>query len=147
MDQNGALSGAGRSISSTTKKKAEAASRSPQQQPDHDVEAMEPDAEWEIRPLSPDPPELEEALRRLAEAERITGDERAAAAARARPGDKRSVSELPAGWKWEWDDSVAMAKRYKCNYWDDPAYAGVLQDIGPLLARGAAVINYADRDP
>uniref|UniRef100_A0A0D3GR52 Uncharacterized protein n=1 Tax=Oryza barthii TaxID=65489 RepID=A0A0D3GR52_9ORYZ len=28
MDQNGALSGAGRSISSTTKKKAEAASRS-----------------------------------------------------------------------------------------------------------------------
>ncbi|EEC82065.1 hypothetical protein OsI_26054 [Oryza sativa Indica Group] len=101
MDQNGALSGAGRSISSTTKKKAEAASRSPQQQqPDHDVEAMEPDAEWEIlRPLSPDPPELEEALRRLAEAERITGDERAAAAARARPGEKRSVSELPAGWK------------------------------------------------
>ena len=53
MDQNGALSGAGRSISSTTKKKAEAASRSPQQQqPDHDVEAMEPDAEWEIlRPV------------------------------------------------------------------------------------------------
>uniref|UniRef100_A0A0E0JF11 Uncharacterized protein n=1 Tax=Oryza punctata TaxID=4537 RepID=A0A0E0JF11_ORYPU len=138
MEDGADLSGVAqaRSVrSATTETKAEAA-------PAPDVAAeMEVDAEMEEKywecPLSPDPPELRDGLRRLAEAER-------AMESRRRPR-REAGAEIPAGWAWQWDDSLVMVKRYKCNKWEDPAYANLLRDHGSLFARVAAAMNDMER--
>ncbi|BAB03372.1 hypothetical protein [Oryza sativa Japonica Group] len=135
-----------KSIRSATQTKAEAPPPPQQQQPDVAAE-MEEEEYWDRRrPMSPDPPELRDGLRRLKEAERAMGvDERAAAAVFARPGQKRAVSEIPEGWSAEWDDSLEMVKRYRCNYWENPNFADLLRDHGPLFARAAAAMNDMER--
>lgn len=37
---------------------------------------------------------------------------------------------------------VTMKKLYKCNYWEDPAYASKIKTSGLLLARSAALTNH-----
>lgn len=149
MEDAAVLSGVGQAksvVSATTQTKAESPPPQPQPQPDVAAE-MEEEYYWDRRrPMSPDPPELRDGLRRLREAERAMGvDERAAAAVFARPGQKRAVCEIPEGWSAEWDDSLEMVKRYKCNYWENPNFADLLRDHGPLFARAAAAMNDMER--
>uniref|UniRef100_A0A0D9WCY3 Uncharacterized protein n=1 Tax=Leersia perrieri TaxID=77586 RepID=A0A0D9WCY3_9ORYZ len=95
---------------------------------------------------SPDPPELQEGLRRLMEAERInSGDERAVAAVFARPGEKRAVSEIPTGWAHEWDDSLVTVKRFKSNYWAKPCMAKLMLKSGPSFTCTAAIMIHSKR--
>jgi hypothetical protein len=44
-----------------------------------------------------------------------------------------------------YDSNVMFEKRFKCNYWEDPAYAKDLQRWGGRLARMAAQDNDSDR--
>lgn len=45
----------------------------------------------------------------------------------------------------EYEMDVTIKKLYKCNYWEDPAYASKIKRFGLLLARSAALTNHIDR--
>jgi hypothetical protein len=45
----------------------------------------------------------------------------------------------------ERERDVSIEKLFKCNYWEDPAYASKLQDIGLMRARSAALDNVFER--
>jgi hypothetical protein len=45
----------------------------------------------------------------------------------------------------EHEYDVSMEKLYKCNYWEDPAYAKKIEFFGLGLARNAALDNECER--
>ena len=45
----------------------------------------------------------------------------------------------------EYEFDLTIDKRYKCNYWEDPAYALILELSGGSKAMTAALINQSQR--
>uniref|UniRef100_A0A0E0DT64 Uncharacterized protein n=1 Tax=Oryza meridionalis TaxID=40149 RepID=A0A0E0DT64_9ORYZ len=82
--------------------------------------------EWKYR----ENPGFQEAyskmMKLIEEEDRLEDEENAAAAEAAKPGRKRGHA-LKAG---ELND-VETTKRYKCNYWADPASRRVVRRLGP----------------